>query len=304
MKDASLRRLNFAALSAWVTASIFMVVTALLWYGQDFRGYYAAARVVFTGGNPYDYHELASVLLVATGSVGSNPYYYAPWFAWFLIPFGWLSFDIARGVWMCFNLLLWSFSLWKLSTFLNWPKADWRRWLLYLLATYVFAQTTWRYEQAGILLFALLLGVLFSFRNKKHIMTGVWLAFLLIKPNITLIPVTAICFWLIRNRNWRPVISMGTTVLGLLVISLFVTPGWYFSFFEPDFFLGLVHVLDGPEQVSTPVDTQPPNLIDDMKAKIDSVEDKRIYARLLGIVELVVEPVETLSLPTSVCRSA
>jgi len=38
--------------------------------------------------------------------------------------------------------------------------------------------------------------------------------------------------------------------------------------------------------LSVPVDTQP-NLIDEMKAKIDSEEGKRIYARRLGIVEPV-----------------
>ena len=35
------------------------------------------------------------------------------------------------------------------------------------------------------------------------------------------------------------------------------------------------------------MDGQPPNLIDEMKAKIDSKEGKRIYARRLGIVEAV-----------------
>jgi len=39
--------------------------------------------------------------------------------------------------------------------------------------------------------------------------------------------------------------------------------------------------------LSVPVDGQPPNLIDEMKAKIDSEEGKRIYARRLGIVEPV-----------------
>ena len=39
--------------------------------------------------------------------------------------------------------------------------------------------------------------------------------------------------------------------------------------------------------LSVLVDTQPPNLIDEMKAKIDSEEGKRIYARRLGIVEPV-----------------
>jgi transposase len=39
--------------------------------------------------------------------------------------------------------------------------------------------------------------------------------------------------------------------------------------------------------LSVPVDRQPPNLIDAMKAKIDSDEGRRIYARRLGIVEPV-----------------
>lgn len=39
--------------------------------------------------------------------------------------------------------------------------------------------------------------------------------------------------------------------------------------------------------LSVPVDTQPLNLIDEMKARIDSEEGKRIYARRLGIVEPV-----------------
>jgi transposase len=39
--------------------------------------------------------------------------------------------------------------------------------------------------------------------------------------------------------------------------------------------------------LSVPVDTQPPNLIDEMKAKIDSELGKQIYARRLGIVEPV-----------------
>jgi transposase len=39
--------------------------------------------------------------------------------------------------------------------------------------------------------------------------------------------------------------------------------------------------------LSVPVDTQPPNLIDAMKAKIDTEQGKQIYARRLGIVEPV-----------------
>lgn len=243
------RRLDFAALSAWLIASIFIAFISLRWFGQDFRGYYAAARAVLAGGNPYDYHTLAPILLEITGRIGNNPYYYAPWFVWLIIPFSWFPFNIARSLWMLFNLAIWIYSLWQLCNLLKWPKTGWERWLLNLLATFVFAWITWRYEQTGILLFALLIGTLLALQKKRGILAGVWLALLLIKPNITLIPVLTISIWLIRRRNWQPVISMGTLTLGLLSLASLVTPNWYQPFFEPGFFQGLSNVLDSPGKI-------------------------------------------------------
>jgi hypothetical protein len=80
------RLINFAALCAWLFSSVFMAISSLIWFGQDFRGYYAAARVLLLGGNPYDYEQLVPILLEATGRIGNNPYYYPPWFAWFITP--------------------------------------------------------------------------------------------------------------------------------------------------------------------------------------------------------------------------
>ena len=243
------KRINFLTLSAWLIASIFIATTALIWFGQDFRGYYAAARVVLAGGNPYDYHTLAPMLLKITGRTGNNPYYYAPWFAWFIIPLAWLPFGIARSLWMLLNLILWDFSLWQLSNLLNWPKLGWRRWLLFLLATVVFAWITWRYEQTGILLFALLIQTLIAIRNDRKILSGIWLALLFIKPNITLIPVIAISLWLIRRRNWKPVFIMCISMLLLLIVTTIVTPSWYRPFLEPGFGQGLFNELNGPGQI-------------------------------------------------------
>jgi len=246
------RRLNFAALAAWLVASILMAIIALVWFGQDFRGYYAAARVVYTGGNPYDYRLVAPELLKITGRIGNNPYYYAPFFAWFIVPLSWLPYNIARGIWMLFNLCLWNFSLWQLANLFQWPKIGWRRWLIFLMATFIFAWITWRYEQTGIILFALLVGVLLALQKKNVILAGIFLAILLIKPNITLIPVFTISLFLLRRRNWMPVIIMGLTTIGLLIFSSILIPDLYHPFFEPGFGQGLFNVLDGPTQIVAP----------------------------------------------------
>jgi hypothetical protein len=111
-KTSWVKRADFAALCAWLIASLFMATTALLWFGQDFRSYYAAARVLLAGGNPYNFHELAPALLAATGQVGNYAYYNPPWFAWFVAPIALLPFEPARAIWMLFNWALWLLGLW------------------------------------------------------------------------------------------------------------------------------------------------------------------------------------------------
>lgn len=61
------RLVDFTALCAWIITSTTMAVIAYSSYGMDLRGYYAAAHVLLSGGNLYDYSLVASVLLDLTG---------------------------------------------------------------------------------------------------------------------------------------------------------------------------------------------------------------------------------------------
>lgn len=241
--------LNFAALSSWLIGGLFIATTAGLFFGQDFRGYYAATKVFLDGGNPYNYHVVSDYLFNITGWIGNNPYYYAPWFAWLIVPFALLPYELARYVWIFFNLALWNYSIYHLCILFDWPKVGWRRWLFFIISTFVFAWITLRYEQTGILLFALFVGGLIAIRKNNCILAGITLSLLLIKPNVTLLPVMAITIWLMRNHRWKPVISMIIVTIGLLFTSFVITPEWYKSLFEPGFGQGLMNVLDGPGQI-------------------------------------------------------
>jgi hypothetical protein len=243
------RRLDFAACCAWLLGSTLMAGMALLGPGQDFRGYYAAARVVLAHGNPYDYQTLAPMLLSVTGALGNNPYFYAPWFAWLVIPIAWLPFPVARGMWMLFNLLVWDYSLWRLGGLFSWPKRNGQRWLLYLVATLSFAWFTWRCEQASVLLLGVLVAMVTALRQKRWIWVSIWLALFLIKPSITLLPALAILLWLVRRRTWQPVVGTGAITAGLLLAFSVVTPGWYLSLLKPGFGEGLFDRMDGPGNV-------------------------------------------------------
>ena len=242
-------RLDFAMLTAWLLLTIILTIISFVWFGQDFRGYYAAARVLIEGGNPYDYRLVSQVLLEVTGEMGNNPYYYPPWFAWLFIPLAALPFQIAQAIWMIFNVIIWSIGLWHLGKIIAWPPMGWRRYVLFTLTTFSFAWITWRYEQVGILVFVMFIALILSIRNQDWLGSGIWLALLLVKPNITLIAVAGISLWLLRNGQWRAVLLMLLTLVILLSISTAITPDWFQPFTEEGFGQGLKVALDGPNQV-------------------------------------------------------
>src|SRR5512146_2720336 len=115
MQNSREKLFDFAALCFWIIASMAMAAYVFIKFGQDFRGYYAAGRVLLMGGNPYDYELVARVLLAVTGRAGNNPFYYPLWFGWFITPLSLLPFPIARVIWMIFNWALWIFGLLRLQ---------------------------------------------------------------------------------------------------------------------------------------------------------------------------------------------
>lgn len=241
---------NFTALCLWLITSVTMAAFAFLEYGQDFRGYYAAGRVLVEGGNPYDYAQVARVLVDVTGRAGNNPFYYPLWFGWFVAPLSLLPFQAARALWMVVNVALWIAGLVRLRQLLGFPRNGWRNWLWNLLATFLFAWTTWKFEQTGILLFVITVEILIAYKNAQWNRLGFFLALALLKPNIMLLPVLALGLWLIRTKNWRPVLVAGVVLVALILITTLLTPDWYQPFTLPNFGQGLTEVLDGPDQVT------------------------------------------------------
>jgi hypothetical protein len=241
---------DFAALCAWLIASITMAVIAYAQFGQDFRGYFAAAKVLLAGGNPYDYYQVAPVLMEATGRVGNNPFYYPLWFGWTITPLSLVPFQIARAIWMGINLALWILGLTRLHQLLEWPHTGWRTWSMNLLATFIFAWSTWKFEQTGILLFLITVEIIISHRRKQQRRMGIFLALALIKPNIMLLPVAVLCLWLLRNKIYRPVLVMSALLACLVILTTILTPDWYQPLLLPNFGQGLTEVLDGPNKTT------------------------------------------------------
>ena len=247
--EAWLRLLDFASLVAFLVLLAGMVWAAFSIYGVDFRGYYAATKVLLNGGNPYDYHQVAPVLLEISGWAGNNPYYYPPWFAMALTPLALLPIQGARVIWLIINaLLLWAGMHLSLAT-LEWGMRGWRRWLTFISLAYLLGWVCLRFEQTGILLFFLLSLALWALRRKDYILAGIALALLLTKP-----PVTLLVFGILLLANWQRsnrkvvICTLGSLAI-LLAISTLVLPGWFLEPLKPEFGLGLAHELDGPGMI-------------------------------------------------------
>lgn len=257
-KPFSFTRHEFAAFALFLVTSVSLAWMAYSFGGVDFGVYYAAGRVMLNGGNPYDYSQLAGEIVSSTGAL-NNPFYYAPWFAWAMSVLALLPYEFARLCWAVVNVGLWYWGLFNLSKLIEWPPAGWRRWGAYLFATIIFAWSTWGSEQVGVTILFLVTVLLLSYQQSRQILTGFFMALILFKPNVTGFPGLVLAAWLISRREWKPVISMIVSLSGFLVISLFVSPGWYLALTQPDKLTGLSYTLNenGAAQTLRYVSTLP-----------------------------------------------
>lgn len=241
-------KLDFIAFSFFIVMSTALAIIVYLFGGVDFGVYYAAARVTLAGGNPYDFQQLAPQIVASAGEI-NNPYYYAPWFTWLVMPFSFLLYPLARALWLAFNYLLWLWALFNLSSLIKYPQNGWRKWSVWLLVTFVFAWSTWGSEQVGILILLLFTLILIFAQRENWVVVGICLALVLFKPNVAVIPAGAISIWfIIHKKQWAPLLVMIGTVLFMLFIAFLVTPNWHLALFQPDKIQGLSYTLDSSGQ--------------------------------------------------------
>jgi hypothetical protein len=233
-----------------ILVMLYIGVEVYLFYGVDFRGYYAAARAVLAGEDPYDYRVVSAVLLEVTGEMGNNPYYYPPWFCLMMIPLALLPYSIARMAWIALNLVFYWIGAQIALDVLGWKLCGWRRWLVMLSGAYLFFWLSIRSEQVGTFLFLMSVLSLWAYQRDKPWLAGAALALLVTKPNVVWL--TALFFGLFYLRRQRRAAWWALGVLvALLAISTLILPGWYRHFTEPGFGAGLTQELDGPDRVKS-----------------------------------------------------
>lgn len=215
-----------------LVAAVLFLAAALLWAdtpaGQlapagirDFAAYWAAARLLLTGGNAYSAAQLLA-LQRTIGMAEADPLimWNPPWALSFLWPFGLVDFTLGQFLWLLSHCLLVLFAAERLSA--------------------LYCQSAHRLHAACVLAFtflpcvyALVLGqitplilaslVLFvvSVQRQRWLVAGAALALLAIKPHFIFLFWVALALWTWRERRWRPAAWAGLILTVASVLPLF-----------------------------------------------------------------------------------
>lgn len=246
--DAWYRLTTHAAHAAWLLLLGGAIVGAWLWGGVDFKVYHAATRTWLQGSNPYDFAQVRAILETITGQSG-NPYYYAPWFLFAVVPFSVLPFHLARAAWaLCNGLLFWSGCRLAVKV-LQWNLDGWRRPAAYISALYLFGWMTLRFEQAAIFIFVMLMAALVFWQRRMPWATGVCLVLAATKPQPAWIAIAALM--LFGYMVFRPVVWTTVTAgFALLLIAAPLTVQWATLLFSSDARRGLAYTFDESADVA------------------------------------------------------
>lgn len=207
------RALDVALLLAWVLPTTacalgiaMLLVTGNRASGHDIISYWAAAKLLHAGGNPYD-HAAVFALQRANGLPGGvnalmvrNPPPILPLIA----PLGWMGLRAASLVWSSLLLAAWAVSCWSL-----WDRRDNNLLVLVLFGPALFCIMT---GQSAI--FCLLGVVLFlRFVQSHPAAAGACLSLCALKPHLFVPAAGVFLLWCVVERQWRVVAGLAAALL-------------------------------------------------------------------------------------------
>jgi hypothetical protein len=198
--------------------------------GTDFVEYWAASRLLLTGGNPYSPAQLGAVqATVAARATAPLIMWNPPWTLSFILPFGAPSFTVSQFLWLLLNLflILWSAqNLWGI--YANISTHPYTPWLLVL--TFLPASFALMLGQITPLMLFGLTSFLYWERKQNGLATGASAVLISIKPQLCYLFWLSFVFWVWRQRRWR--VFLGGSIAGLAVASIpaILNPGIYSSY--------------------------------------------------------------------------
>lgn len=208
------------ALGAGLGASGFALVRS----PTDFGVYYAAARVLAAGGDPYNWHALRQVV----PEVPALGYIYPLWSVLPILPLTWLPLPEAAGVWLILNLACLALAVGVLASLVGLPgRSYWLPALSVLTCLSIPGLFVLIQGQISIMLLAAVLGAFWAAVRGRGAWTGVLIALALVKPQLTWLPALVILAVAWRHGGGRAAIGTASACLALFaLVSFALRPDW------------------------------------------------------------------------------
>jgi hypothetical protein len=238
-------RLFIWLLLALCIAAIYLIVSQrgsdLIPFG-DSAQYWAAGKLMFSGGNPYSPEQVIQLKQLA-GKEDDLPenqiamMLYPPWVIPFLLPFGLVDYPLMRLLWLIAHIIILVLSvnlLWKIYS-----GPDGKKFIIYLLLI-TFAPT-FTLLIIGHITTIQLLGLVgflyFIHGDDSHTPWGYFAAgasasLALLKPQLLYLFIFALLVWIILNRNWMMLIGGATMILFLSLIAVIMNPLVFFQYWD------------------------------------------------------------------------
>jgi hypothetical protein len=223
---------SFLSLSlfGFLVAANFQVLVKLIpFVDRDFMTLWAGGKALLVGIDPYDPEQWES-LFTSFGSVWiPNPWSpYPLWTSVFFVSLAWLPVNCAAAVWLSISELALGSSMFLLATQFGQRQLTSVSYLVLLAGGFFFRGTvlTILHGQLTALLLLVVTMFLFLMKKRRHILAGICLALIVLKPTPFILFAPLISIWMIRRGFWR-VIYGGVAATTLIVVaSWLVQPGW------------------------------------------------------------------------------
>jgi Glycosyltransferase family 87 len=208
------------------------LLTADAWPVEDFVCFWAGGRLTAEGANPYS-EELQYTLQHAEGSPRSYalPFYYPPWALPVMVPFGQLSFPIARLLWVVAIVILLLICLNGLARVYALP-ARWQMATFILCFSFFPALLMVRLGQRTFLPLLGAVGFLYFLKQKRDFWAGTALALLGMKVHLSLVLLPVVALWVLAGKRWQVLLGGLLAGLVLVLLPLAWNPALYGLYFD------------------------------------------------------------------------
>jgi hypothetical protein len=187
---------------------------------SDFDEYWAAARLLLSGGNPYSPEELLRAEQ-AVGRSGSVPLimWNPPWTLAFILPVGLADYLTGKFLWLVLHISIVFFSAQLLWRLYGGPSQDYRRaWLV--LFTFAPTYLCLSLGQIGPLVLLGLVAFLYFESREAWYAAGAAMTLVAIKPHLLHLFWIAVLFWVYSRRRWAVAAGCAVAVLVAFFIPL------------------------------------------------------------------------------------